>query len=216
MGNLCAHCGAVGDHAKKYCPDCAITLVPWRVDADAVNRAREILGIILPVRITAVSKDNPIGEYFAPIVTRDKMRSESSKFAYHPIKIAKRLSAEAASRCIWHEMTHAAQWEHEPAFEEQYRLLEAEARRLAERMGVNFLEAYRMIPFELEAKANEEYHYTKFPLALHNRRASLPHIPDHHRIAQVINGEIVKGHSYDKIESNVRNNINRAKEILNR
>lgn len=204
----CAHCGAVGDHAKKYCPNCRDTSTPWRPDKAAIDRARKILGVTLEVRVITTDRDDPIGRYYEPVVAKGN--------PYHPIDIARRLSVESASRCLWHELTHAAQWEANPDFVEDYGILEQEAIKLAEKMNIPYAQAYRMIPFELEAKANEEYHYTKFPLMLPNLRASLPNIPDHHRIAQVINGHIVKGHAYDEIERNVRANINKAKEILNR
>jgi hypothetical protein len=60
--------------------------------------------------------------------------------------VSKNLTAENASRTIWHELTHAAQTEADPLrFHTRYREESA-------RVG------YRQNRFEIEARENEAFH----------------------------------------------------------
>lgn len=206
----CAHCGTAVQN-EKHCDDCSYTKSPWRLDNDALLRACDELGILLPVRVAQVSdRDDPIGLYHAP------RRDSVDGGLFHPISVVARLTAPAASRSIWHEMTHAAQWESDPDFIDNYNRLNEAAQNVAKQNGLDYKEIYRLIPYEVEAKANEAYHDSMFPLALPNKRASMRTIRDHHRIVSVKNGVIVKGYAAEEIERRNRGRIERARKMLNR
>jgi hypothetical protein len=206
----CAHCGTVVHHRQKHCDDCSYTKSPWRVDDAALEKACDVLGIVLPVIVLQVAdRDDPIGLYHAP-------RKDDSGELFHPITIVARLTPEAASRSIWHEITHAAQWEDDPDFVETYNLMNESAKSVAEKEGVDYKEVYRLIPYEVEAKANERYHESMFSLTRINKRASMKKISNHHRIVSVNKGVIVRGYAADEIEQRNRRRIETAERMLNR
>jgi hypothetical protein len=180
----CAHCSAPVEGRARYCPDCRDAAAPWRVDDEALARACERLGLIARVVVRRVSTRNLAGRYHgiripdeAPSDPEEVARmsdEEIDGWMHHLITISSTLTPAAASRALWHELTHAAQFERDPElYSREYKREQREARALG-RQGVPYAAAYRSISFEVEAKANEELHDLVEPLTRANRRCPTP------------------------------------------
>jgi hypothetical protein len=74
-----------------------------RVDQEALAQAVELLGLKLPVRIGYKGGRPGVGSHGSHIVTRGA--------AAHKIVLATGQDAESMSRALWHELTHASQYE---------------------------------------------------------------------------------------------------------
>ena len=184
----CISCGNnIDSRRKKYCDDCRDTSAPWRVDAVAVSRALADLDMLLPVDIRRSSGRRIRGRYHGTVLLNDNDRV----VACHRITVSARMHPADASRTIWHELTHASQYERDPDYARKYALY-----------------PYDNNPFETEAKANERYHDTMYPLALANRRANMRHI-NHPRVAAVVDGQIIDGVHAD---ASRRFNLNRIRD----
>ena len=148
----CTACGAMVKTRHKQCSDCRDTAAPWRLNEAAVLRACILLGVTNPVKIRRTSGNSSVGKY----------RGVNAQ-GVHVITIAARISPTMASMTIWHELTHARQSEMlgDKNFRSNY---SASVRSLG----------YLKSPYEREAKANEEYHHTRFSLTLPNNRVCLP------------------------------------------
>jgi hypothetical protein len=150
-----------------------------------IDKARALLGISLPVRVRKTAGKRVAGRHYG-------IQTANNGSRYHYITVAARLTPEQASRTLWHEMTHAAQYEQDPHFTMTYT-----AQRL--------IFGYRDCPLEVEAKANEEYHDTEFSLTKGNKRASMA--PLKHPVGlinEVVDGRIISGsrlENRDLIES---------------
>lgn len=146
-----------------------ISLGPtWEVNLDAVERAREELGITWPVTVevhpslfvwqlegicaTYISgKYLQIAKWKIPILYRDKK---------HRIHLYEGLSSEWASLALWHEMTHAHQVEEFPNPKAWFKAHHAARKRFA---GMTY-EDYFDFPGEAEAYANMIKHFDICPL----------------------------------------------------
>lgn len=218
----CISCGSSIDGRRKYCDDCRDTSAPWRVDTDNLARACDHLGVTVRVNIRRTATRRLLGRYHGikvpddaprdPAVIDTMTEEQIDALMTHYITASARLTPEAASRTLWHELTHAAQYERDPNYYvEQYAKELREARRLADN-GIPFNRAYRMISFEIEAKANEDLHYTMFSLTKANRRANMPALKQpHDRISHVVNGQIIEGVNAEATERGARRAIEFAK-----
>jgi hypothetical protein len=77
----------------------------FRIDQGALRDACELLGIRLPVRVRYHSR---VGGCLGNHRLRAEKRGDGH---WHDIMLKSYLSAEKASRALWHELTHAAQAE---------------------------------------------------------------------------------------------------------
>lgn len=221
----CISCGSPAHGRRKYCDDCRDTRAPWRVDDDNLLAACDHLGLSVSVDIRRTATRKLLGRYHGikipddaprdPDVVAQMSDDEINALMRHRITISARLTPEAASRTLWHELTHASQYERDPEYYvQQYAKELREAKALAA-TGMPYNKAYRMISFEIEAKANEELHYTLFPLTLANRRANMPPLKSPHaRISHVVNGKIVDGQYADLTEQHALRSIATAKQML--
>ena len=218
----CTHCAAAFTGRGRYCPDCRDTGAPWRVDHAALDRARAHLGIDCDVVVRRVATRKLLGRYHGARLRPDapslavaaRMTDEQlTGFMYHLVTVSTRLTPEHASRALWHELTHAAQYEADPdAYVEGYHAEMEDVRRVVA-TGVPLARAYRAISFAVEAKANELLHDTIGSLALPNKRASLPPLKvPHARIAAVVDGRIVPGAGAEAFERFTRVSIEEAVE----
>ena len=122
----------------------------------------------------------------------------------HLITIAARICETMASETIWHELTHARQSEKDEDFRSNYN---ASVRSVG----------YRKSLYEREAKANEEYHYTKFSLTLENNRACLPVSNNvNSLVTHAIDGDVYYSARYYKYMSANELAISKAKASLGR
>lgn len=218
----CISCGSAVEGRRKYCDDCRDTSAPWRVDPDGLARACEHLNITVRVDIRRTATRKLLGRYHGVKIPDDAPRDhavidqmtdeELDALMSHYITVSARLTPEAASRTLWHELTHAAQYERDPNYYvEQYTKELQEAKRLANN-GFPYNRAYRMISFEIEAKANEELHYTLCSLTKANRRANMPALKQpHDRVSHVVNGQIIDGINAEATERGARRAIEFAK-----
>jgi hypothetical protein len=223
----CSHCGtAITGTGYKYCDDCRDTSAPWRPSIDNIALAAQHLGIAVPVEVRRSATRKLLGRYHGIRLHDDAPRDPDviatmsddylNTLMHHHITVSARLTPEAASRVIWHEMTHAAQYERDPDYYvSQYAAELRDAKRLAALTGQPFDRFYRMISFEIEAKANEGNHYKLYPLSLANNRANMPALKrPHSRIHRVVNGKIIDGTHADTFEKNALKNISTAKTML--
>jgi hypothetical protein len=192
----CIECGTATPPRNKYCDDCRDTAAPWRVDPAAVSRALADLGVVAPVDIRRSSGRNTKGRYHGMSLLAD---DNNDLVLCHRITVAARLHPADASRTIWHELTHASQFECDVAgYNAKYKQY-----------------AYTSNPYELEAKANERYHDTKFSLTLVNKRANM-RPTNHPRVAAVVDGNIVDGVYADRYRQYNLNRIRDAEAALGR
>lgn len=222
----CPSCGTAIAGRVKYCDDCRDTAAPWRVNHDNIDIACDYLDIDVPVYIRRAATRELLGRYHG-IKLRDNAPrdmevvsqmtdDELNSFMYHKITISTRLTPEAASRALWHELTHAAQYQRDPDYYvEQYAKELKQARAIAASGVMPFTKAYRLISFEIEAKANEELHYTMCSLTLANKRANMPALKrPHNRIDSVVNGAITPGDRAELFERLAKQSIETAKTML--
>lgn len=204
MTRTCPHCRAAfaGDRRSRFCPDCRDTAAPWRVDDAALARACAHLGFTTPVRVRRMTGRALRGRYHGARLTPDAPRdmaivermtdAELNACMYHSITIAARLTPTMASRTLWHELTHAAQYERDPdRYVAEYRREQREARLASRRTGAPYAHTYRLISFETEATANELLHDELFALTLTNRRCTLAPVPDHPFVVAAEDGRLI-------------------------
>lgn len=120
------------------------TPAKWDFDLRAIARACEHLGVEQPVVVGCAEYANGrwAGMY-------------SNERGTHKIRVRRSSSAHAASRTLWHELTHAAQ--HERGDSLDTGISASRASRLS-------AQAYNELPGEAEAKYNERLHARMFPL----------------------------------------------------
>ncbi len=197
----CAFCGTATN--RKYCEDCRLTAAPWRVDPVNLERAYEVLGLKVSARISFTTAKNVRGRYYGMELVKDIRSIPDSEdedeamrsMMYHNIRIIHRLMPEDASRTIWHELTHALQYERDPeGYKENYKRECRKAIALTQSRFVSEFEAYLRIPQETEAKANEYYHDTHFPLTLANKRVTMQHKHEQAYVNGAENGHIWHGY----------------------
>ena len=207
MLKTCPSCSATFEaHGRMiHCGDCRDTGAPWRPDERNILIAAEHLGISVGIVVRRSATRRLLGRYHGIKLTRDAIRDAAvvatmrdedvDKMMFHYITVSARLTPDAASRVLWHEITHAAQYERDPEhYTTRYAKELRDAKRIAARTGIPFERLYRMISFEVEAKANEDNHHSVCALTLANRRASMPALKKpHSRVARVVNGRIVSG-----------------------
>ena len=222
----CPHCQAQfdGDRRSSFCPDCRDTAGPWRVDEAALDRARAHLGIDVPVRVRRMKGKALRGRYHGikllPEAPRDPAAIAATPddvlngLMYHHITIALRLTPEFASRALWHELTHAAQYERDPdGYVAGYTRQAQQAKAFARRTRTRYAQVYRGISYETEAKANEGLHADVGPLTLANRRCSLPR--QHHPIVVAAHdGRLVLGPHVEAYRERARADIARARQQM--
>lgn len=234
-------------YTDTYCHDCRDTAAPWRVDHAALDRARQLLGIRLPVIVVrkpdvpfgggrgghATGPDGkPLGDDMwtganmrgVINATQPEWDAESSRAIGNYqvkslpdleeyldptaliIEAEPRMSAEYASMILWHELTHAAQFERDPyGFWYEYRLSMRATLQNGRANNYPLAVAIDGNVFEIVAVANQRFHTEHFPLARPNRRATLPEQnPPHPFIVSASDGSIVKGKKHDFLERSMR------------
>lgn len=126
-------------------------MVSWKVDRASLRDACEHLVIRYNVIVTSAKLPAGVKARYCGF---DYVRKNIG----HDIRIDRCLSPEDASRCLWHEMTHASQFEDSPStFYEEYEKYQQEYLRLM-KSGSAISDAYLSNPFEAQAKANERFH----------------------------------------------------------
>jgi hypothetical protein len=124
-------------------------LTPWQPDPEAIEQARQYLGLQSPVQVTQVAGTS--GQYMG------------MKDGVHHINVVYWLRPESASKQIWHEMTHAIQAERDPegfwGGMQDYHDTRAQGH-----------DQYVQHPWEVEARQNAEAH--PFPLISTNRNSA--------------------------------------------
>lgn len=221
----CTSCGSPTTGKMKYCDDCRDTSAPWRVHDANLLVACDHLKIQVPVVIRRSATRKLLGRYHGIQLREDAPRDmdviatmtddELNSFMYHKITASARMTPESASRTLWHELTHAAQYERDSDYYiSEYAKELQDAKDIAASGLMTFEKAYRLISFEVEAKANEDLHYTLCPLTLVNKRANMPQLKrPHGRIDHVVNGVIHNGYHADEFEAWSRKTIEVAKQI---
>lgn len=227
MSNCC-FCSAKVEGRYRYCEDCRDTRAPWRVHHDNLDAACKYFDLSTSVVVRRTATRQLLGRYHGIQIPEDAPQdpeivlqmSEQDLLAittrmFHLITASARMTAEAASRTIWHELTHAAQYERDPEFySRQYAKELAIVKRLVAN-GIPHARAYRMISFEIQAKANEDLHYTVYPLAIANKRVNMPMLKHPHmRISHVVDGKITAGPHAEAIERDTRQSIRMAQTLL--
>lgn len=221
----CISCGTAVAARRKYCDDCRDTSAPWRVNDENLDKARTHLGIGAPVVVRRSATRKLLGRYHGVKLLDghptdlDEIMSmtdeELNNFMYHYITVAARLTVEQASRVIWHELTHAMQYQNIPDYTERYARELRDAKRAAARSGLPLSHVYRMISFEREASANELNHNKLFSLTLANRRANMPDLKrPHQRIERVVNGKVVLGPNAALLDKHTRRAAANAAALL--
>ena len=225
MTRTCRHCAAAFTGGSAHCPDCRDTAAPWRVDEAALARACAHLGIDVEVRVRRMHGRGLRGRYHGirlapeapldPAVIATMTDDELAALMHHHITIAVRLTPEDASRVLWHELTHAAQYEHDSdAYIEGYARERAAIRAECAITGEPWGTAYRRISYEVEATANEGLHDDLHPLTLANRRCTLKRIPDHPFVVSATNGRLELGRLQAHGERRRREGIREARRRL--
>jgi hypothetical protein len=221
----CRHCGAAFAGGAVHCPDCRDTAAPWRVDDAALARACDHLGIKVPVRVRRMPGRGLRGRYhgirLAPDAPRDPAvfgllsDAELTALMHHQITVATRLTPSVASRVLWHELTHAAQFEHDAdGYIEGYARERAAMRAHCARTGEPWGTAYRRISYETEATANEGLHDDRHPLTLPNRRCTLRRIPDHPFVVAATSGRLELGRLAAGADDRQRADVRAARRRL--
>jgi hypothetical protein len=125
------------------------------VDPDAIEQARAHLGLEHPVNINLVPQAiSQSGEYYSG-------GYRGMQDGAHRFDLVSWLRPETASKLMWHELTHAAQYERDPNAWQQG--MPSYLRQQAQG-----LEAYKAHPWELEAKQKEQEH--PFPLVVTSKK----------------------------------------------
>lgn len=150
-----------------YCPACKPAAAgakngstrPWRVDDDGISAVSEHLGLTLPVYIRGSKGVSRLGGYHGVRFGFEIHKSLESIQRYHYITVSSRQTPDQASRAICHEMTHAMQYERDPEnFFKNYKK-ETVARRCRASNRTSAAHArYEAIPYEVEARKNENLH----------------------------------------------------------
>ena len=225
MTRTCRHCAAAFTGGGAHCPDCRDTAAPWRVDEAALARACAHLGIDVEVRVRRMHGRGLRGRYHGirlapeapldPAVFGRMTDDELGALMHHRITVATRLTPSVASRVLWHELTHAAQYERDSdAYIEGYareqRAIRAHCARTGEPWGV----AYRRISYEVEATANEGLHDDLHPLTLPNRRCTLKRIPDHPFVVAATHGRLELGRLAASADARQQAAIREARQRL--
>lgn len=107
----------------------------WAFDLDAIRQAARELGVTGEVEVGCAEYAN--GRWAG---------MHSVHRGVHRIRVGRTLSAEDASRILWHELTHAAQWDR------------GERHSTREVLRDEGRDAYMTHPAEIEARANEREH----------------------------------------------------------
>jgi hypothetical protein len=221
----CRHCGAACAGGAVHCPDCRDTAAPWRVDEAALARACAHLGIDVQVRVRRMHGRRLRGRYHGirlapdaptdPAVIEAMTDDELAAQIHHRITVATRLTPSVASRVLWHELTHAAQYERDPdgyveGYARERDLVRAHCARTGEPWGV----AYKRISYETEATANEGLHDDLHPLTLPNRRCTLRRLPDHPFVVGTTSGRLELGRLAANADARQRTAIREARRRL--
>jgi hypothetical protein len=114
---------------------------PWALNHEAIEKARQQLGLRMPVKVDLVQGTH--GQYHGTVNGQ------------HEIDLVSWLKPESASKQLWHEMTHALQLERDPKAWLANRLDYWDTH--AQGLG-----AYRDHPEEIEAREMADSHF--FPL----------------------------------------------------
>lgn len=134
--------------------------VRWEIEPDNVSKALDVLGINWSVTIQPFDFYAGLGAYM-PFLGLDPVPVWEIPVwvddQEHCIVLNPWLNAEAASMCLWHELTHAKQAEafasphdfHDKTITPEYS---------------GSIEAYFNDPIEIEAYANMDNHYLVCPL----------------------------------------------------
>lgn len=165
----CSSCGKATH--KKHCDDCSDTGSPWRINEDALERACKILGIKHPVLVKRTASKKIAGRYYG-----------MSSSGEHSIHLSARMSPAMASQTLWHELTHAKQFEEDPNYFKNY---------TANINNAGYSNSF----YEQEAKANEDYHVTRFSLTLANKRVNMPLVKNS-IVSYANNGDVVYDMKY--------------------
>lgn len=114
---------------------------PWSLNAEAIEKARQQLGLRMPVKVDLVQGTH--GQYHGTVNGQ------------HEIDLVSWLNPESASKQLWHEMTHALQLERDPKawLENRLNYWDTHAQGLG---------AYQNHPEEIEAREMADSHF--FPL----------------------------------------------------
>ena len=154
--------------ARQWCGKCRPEQVqqgrrmPWEVDRAAVRRACNLLGITGQVYVKRSPGKTLRGRYHGKVLGSELHRLLDPNVKYHYITIAAAASSAAASRTLWHELTHAAQSERDPQMQTKYGRI---ARRTGAVGGTDSAhDAYLAIPYEIEARKNSALHDTAHAL----------------------------------------------------
>lgn len=165
---------------RKYCEHCRPVQVqqgrrmPWEVDRAAVKRACDILGITDPVYVKRSPGKSTRGRYHGRYMGAKLHRLCDPAQDYHYITIAANATAEDASRTLWHELTHAAQHARDPKFMTKYGRISRKTGARGKSDSAH--EAYKGIPYEIEARKNA---------GLHDSHGSLIVTVDSHRTTYI-------------------------------
>lgn len=125
----------------------------WRIDNVAVTEAKAFFDLKLPVQIKKTSRQGGRrGAY--------DLRLDAHGRAYHHITMKSWQTAAQAGECLWHELTHAAQYER--VIGDARGSLALDRRRAWRNANVKGTH-YKSRAIEVEAKASEAYN-TACPL----------------------------------------------------
>lgn len=190
---MCNFCRVLLNDTKTYCENCSDSSAPWRPHEDNIVAASELLGLSIPVKIVRNESCLVAGTY------------QGLSDNKHLVIVSKRLPVDVASQTLWHELTHASQNERENNFMSRYKSLRESGE-------------YRELIWEQEAKANEDYHDTQFPLALANNRVTMLHAHGQKSfVVHSFNGKpVYDEHMVQGYRVNNRKRINHAKSVLGR
>ena len=120
-------------------------------------KACEMLGIASPVHVKRSPGRSLRGAYHGMKPGRDIHRNCEPDTLYHCVTVSAVLHPADASRTLWHELTHAAQRERDPAFRAKYRAAE-KATRCVRKNSTAAHSRYQALPWEVEARANARHH----------------------------------------------------------
>lgn len=180
MSEHYGHCEGCGERLyptgergrpRKYCEHCRPVQVQqgrpmaWEVDRIALKRACEVLGITSPVHVKRSPGRSLAGAYHGRKLGALVHRHCDPVQSYHCITVSAVLHPNDASRTLWHELTHAAQSERDPAFHKKYDKAEA-LQRCKSKQSSAAHRRYKALPWEVEARANSGLHDDVGPLTV--------------------------------------------------